>query len=630
VVTLDRPYNAGEIFTLTIVYSGHGESAGFGAIDFTTTLGGIPIAYTLSEPYFAHLWWPAKDGDVAASGNNSDKFTLEMAVVAPAAMTTASNGLLVGVDELPENRKRHRWSSDYPIATYLVCFSTTLYNSWQETYHTQSGGTMPVLFYIYPELDTPSRRALWSKATRMLPVFSELFGEYPFVNEKYGIYACEFGGGMEHQTFTAQGSFHEWLTAHELAHQWWGDMVTCKTWNDIWLNEGFASYSEALWFEHHPDGGGPAALQAYMEDMKYFGDGTVYVQDDELDTVWQIFDGDTSYDKGAWVLHMLRHVLGDEAFFDTLRAYRAAFEYSAAGTADCQAVCEATFGGSLDWFFSEWIHGSRYPSYEYGWRSVEVNGRHYLLEDIDQVQDTDYQRFTMPLDVVADGRTYVVFNDHDPEHFVIPVPGPVDSVGLDPDNWVMWRDRDLHSYVPGPPTIVETSPAPGAAIGPAAGVHAVSITFHTPVNASASDFALAGATIGALSASFSITADANTVTLSTDPLPPDTYTVTVSDTLTAVESGRALDGEIGEPAVLPSGDGVPGGDAVFTFTITAPVAGDLNGDGDVDIDDYTMLADCVTGPSGGLLAGCGFADLDGDADVDLADLETFTRVFGVE
>jgi len=627
VVTLDRTYTMDEVFTLTIAYSGHAESRGFGSIEFTTH-SGADIVYTLSEAYFSYTWWPAKDGDFGEPGDNGDKFTLDLAVIAPDTMVTASNGVLQGVDTLSGNRERYRWSSSYPICPYLVCFSSTNYNTWAQTYVPLAGGTMPVDFYIYPESDNPTNRAAWDKAVDMLYTLRGVFGEYPFVDEKYGIYECQFGGGMEHQTFTAQGTFNEGVTVHELGHQWWGDMITCKTWNHIWLNEGFATYTEGLWEEFKPGSSGLPALKAKMATKKYTGGGSVYVTDAEVANHGAIFDGNTSYNKGGWVMHMLRHVLGDADFFAALAAYRTAYEYSAATTEDFQAVCEQFYAsGDLNWFFQEWIYGEYAPAYTWGWDDVVVNGQHYLLVSIDQTQSAAYQRFTMPIDIVADGQTYVVFNDSDPEHFVIPVASAPSSVQLDPDAWVLWSSRTGSSYVAGPPTIVETSPAPGEGVICGPSTDSVTVTFHTNVSTSAGQYSLVGDTTGSVSVGFAYDSGTNTVTLtSSAPLASDDYTLTVSDAVTAVNSGQQLDGEVADgqdPGSLPSGDGVQGGSAVLSFAV-GYAAGDSDCSGTVDLADFGRFQACFTGSGGGPAgAGCEMMLFDGDEDVDEDDYATF-------
>ncbi|MFH0983361.1 MAG: M1 family metallopeptidase [Planctomycetota bacterium] len=359
--TLDRTYSLDEVFTLTISYTGNSVKRGFGSIDVDTQYD-IPVVATLSEPYYAYTWWPAKDGDVYVPGDNSDKATLEFSITAPNDFVVPSNGTLLSVETLSGNRKRYNWATDYPITTYLVSFAATNYNTWTQTY-SYSGGTMPVEFYIYPGNDNPSNRAEWEKVMNMLPVFGDLFGEYPFIEEKYGIYNFNFGGGMEHQTITGLGTFDESVNAHELAHQWWGDMITCRTWNHIWLNEGFATYGAGLWEEFKPGSTGLPALKSYMAARKYTNLGSVYVSDAETASMYDIFDGNTSYNKGGWVLHMLRHVLGDADFFDALAVYRAAFAYGAATTEDFQAVCENFYPtADLNWFFQEWVYGEYAPA----------------------------------------------------------------------------------------------------------------------------------------------------------------------------------------------------------------------------------------------------------------------------
>ncbi len=580
VVTLDRVYGLDETFTLTIEYSGntvHLPTA-HGSITVDTQPDGRPVVATLSQPYYAYSWWPVKEGDVGAPGDHADKATMEFAITAPDTMSVPCNGLLQGVDVLTGNRKRHRWASDYPIIPSLVSFAATEYNTWTSSY-SHPGGTMPVEFYIYPAWDNASNRAKWEKCVDMIGVYASLFGEYPFVDEKYGIYNFPWAG-LEHQTMTAQGAeggytgFGEYLTAHELAHQWFGDAVTCKTWNHIWLNEGIGSYADALW-EEFKSGGSLADLQDTMAwRRQYIGtnSSSVYVPDIELGDEGEIFNPATTYYKGSWAMHMLRRMMGDEAFFTALRAYFAAYEYKAATTEDLQAVFEGYYpGGDLSWFFSEWIYGQGSPVYSWGWEAVDVGGRHYVLLSIDQTQSGAYPRFTMPIDIVVDGTRHVVFNDADPEYFVIPVASAPSTVQFDPDVWILRGSAGQASYVSGPPTIVETSPAPGEQVAPEAMVDSVTITFHTTVNLTASDLSLVGVNTGSKAFTIASGTNVNPVVLQLDsPLGVDTYTLTVTDGVSSSISGRPLDGEIidsDDAASLPSGDGVPGGDAIIRFVV---------------------------------------------------------------
>jgi aminopeptidase N len=437
-VTLDRAYDAGEVFTLSITYEGSPPTGGFGYGMFQKH-GGVDVVATFSCPYYAYTWWPCKDGDKGEPGDNADKATIELAVTAPDNLRTVSNGVLQGIDELDGNRQRYRWATNYPIATYLIMFSSSNYITWTVPYE-HADGTMPVEFNIYPESDSDKVRQRLGTIPTILGVFGELYGPYPFINEKYGVYEFQFGGGMEHQTNTGQGVFNVWLCAHELSHQWWGDAITCRTWHDTWLNEGFATYSEALWKEFRPASPGQSALHDWMATRRPSRvDGSVYCYD--TGSAGVIFDYNFRYCKAAWVLHQLRHIVGDDTFFAILRAYRAAFEGNAATTEEYIAIASAVHGQDLSWFFQPWIYEIGAPAYRFGWEGESINGQRYLRLYIKQVQDASWPTFNMPLDVRVDSdggsETHVVFNDARAEHFVLAIPESVTNVMLDEFNWVL-------------------------------------------------------------------------------------------------------------------------------------------------------------------------------------------------
>ncbi|RMF78526.1 MAG: hypothetical protein D6744_10005, partial [Planctomycetota bacterium] len=620
--TLDRAYDPNETFDLTIAYNGVAVSRGFGSIEFTTQ-NGLPLISTLSEPYYAYTWWPCKDGDVGDAGDNADKATIDIAIIAPNSLRSVSNGVLAGVDHLSGGRDRYRWSTNYPIATYLVCFSSSVYNTWTVNYDYGSG-TMPVEFNIFPADDTSGNRAAWEKCVTMLGTLAGVYGEYPFVNEKYGMYQFGFGGGMEHQTNTGQGGFWEDVTAHELGHQWWGDDVTCRTWHDIWLNEGFATYTVALWREFKPGSSGIDQAHAYMATrVPSSMNDSVYVYD--TSSIGRIFSSNFSYKKASWVLHQLRHVIGDTAFFDTLAAYRAAFSGSAATTDDFAAIASSVAGQDLTWFFNEWVYGIGAPTYEYGWQTENIGGQDYLRLSVSQVQTAGYGVYQMPIDVkvtTAGGdETIVIWNDDWSEHYVLPISAAATAVVLDPDDWILTEGKTDVGYVAGPPAIVQASPAPGESFGFLASPTAMTITFSEDVAAASEDFDVTGATTGP--AAFTLSYDSGSYTATLDfggALPADQYTVTVSDSLVSAGASIALDGELADgqdPNSLPSGEGQPGGSAVMQFHVATWCDGDVNGDGGVDLTDLAIvLANFDTASGATRVDG----DIDGDGDVDLADL----------
>jgi hypothetical protein len=617
-VSLDRAYDAGEEFEVFIAYDGYPQPEGFGSINFTSQ-GGYDLVFTLSEPWFAYTWWPAKDG-------TTDKATGELKITVPDTLTVASNGLLVSVDDVGGGRDRHHWYTGYQTATYLFSFSATHYNTFSDTY-VYDGGSMPLEFFIYPSSDTPSNRNKWLDTIAMLAAFDGIFGLYPFIDEKYGIYQFGFGGGMEHQTMTGQGSFGETLTAHELAHQWWGNMITCGTWQDIWLNEGFATYSEALWMEFKPGSPGLPALHAHMATRRPSNvNGSVYVPAEDADDFYRIFSSNFSYRKGAWVLHQLRHVVGDQTFFDILDAYREAFIYGSAITEDLREVAEGVHGSDLTWFFDEWVYDIGAPAYRYAWQTHDINGQDYVELYLKQAQDPSYPIFVMPLDIVmttlSQPVTHVIWNDAQAEHFLLEAPSDFVLLNVDPDDWTLHTSNSTTPYVEGPPKVVVSAPAPGGSIESAEGM-TVEITFHEDVIADAADFSIVGDSTGPATFAMAYDAVSHTVTLTPDgPLPGDDYTLTVADAIVDVAAGLPLDGELSDPSdpqALPSGDGLPGGDASIRFTVTpAEVVGDLDGDGSVGIIDFLLLLG-AWGPCPDPCPPSCSADLDGDCDVGIND-----------
>ncbi len=618
-ITLQRPVNAGERFTVSITYSGLAVSRGFGSITFGTQ-GGNPIVSTLSEPYFAATWWPCKDGDFQQPGNNGDKFTMTMAITAPAALRAVSNGLLQGVDTLSGNRRRHRWATNYPMSTYLAAFCATVYNTWTVDY-VHPEGVMPVEFNIYPNSDTPANRAAWELCVPMLHAFRPIFGEYPFIDEKYGIYQFPFSGGMEHQTNSGQGTFNEGVTAHELGHQWWGDMVTCATWHDIWLNEGFATYSEALWFERKPGSSGLPALHAHMANRRPSSvNGTVYcfnVADPN-----RIFSSDFSYRKAGWVLHMLRKVVGDDTFFAILAEHRARHAYRGATTAQFIDAASAAAGQDLSWFFDPWLFQPGAPAYEFGWQNATIGGAPYVRLRIRQTQSSSYPLFTMPIEVrVTTGagvQTFTVRNSAAEQHYLLPVGATATALAIDPDDWILNTGKTQTTYVAGPPKIVSLSPAPGAEFAHDAAPSQVSLLFSDPVLAGANAFAITGPG-GPVSISYTQGSAVSTRTVTINsPLTPGTYTVTAGNTI-SLPAGTLLDGEIEDPlsGPLPTGDGLAGGNAVWSFVVLgAPCAVDLNDSGGADVEDIFLFL-------GLWFAGDGSADFDGQDGIGVPDIFAF-------
>ena len=406
------------------------------------------VMATLSEPYAAPTWWPCID-------NAQDKATAELEITVPQGFQAAANGTLTREQANADKTTTFYWREDYPIATYLISVAATNYIKFEDTYTALDGRTkMPLVYYVYPE-HIDLARLKFGVTRRAVEIFAPLFGEYPFLNEKYGMAEFPWGGAMEHQTITSMGSNivgsitngGQSVIAHELAHHWWGDLVTMRTWNDIWLNEGFATYSEVLFFEWFSNlDPGELMVRSY-DDGEVFGRMGGTVNAENLNNPFD--DRGAIYTKGGWVLHMLRHLLGDQKFFDALKDYRERFSFGNASTKDFQQVCESHYGQSLDWFFQQWIYAPGRPNYKTSTKieRTGTSGDYLITLTIKQKQSHEIPGreksvYIMPLDVTiyfADGskQTQVVRNDARKQKFNIEVSKQPVEVIVDEGNWVL-------------------------------------------------------------------------------------------------------------------------------------------------------------------------------------------------
>jgi aminopeptidase N len=285
-----------------------------------------------------------------------------------------------------------------------------------------------------------------------LDAFSELFGIYPFYEEKYGMTELGYYGAIENQTNTITNNMSTgWfmISVHELGHMWFGDMITCENWHHGWLNEGFATYSEALYVESQ---NGYEAYQDYISNEQYFYGGTLYLENAQ-DT-FNVFQP-IIYSKGAYVLHMLRGVLGDELFFEGLKNYSTDPElmYGNAVTEQLQEVMELTSGMDLEFFFEQWVYDEYYPKYQYNYEYNPITESVFL-----SIKQTQSWRplFEMPvqfkLELIDGSDTIVtVWNDHEVQTFELTGLQEVGGITIDPNGWLL----DQSVYNPGLPVAVD-------------------------------------------------------------------------------------------------------------------------------------------------------------------------------
>jgi len=319
---------------------------------------GSPIIWTLSEPFGAKSWWPCKQ-------NLSDKIdSIDIFVRTPEGNRVASNGLLIYENTL-NGKSLFHWKSRYPITAYLVAIGVTNYAVYSDLVSFPSG-SLTVLNYVYPE-SLQETQAATKNSVKIMTLFDSLLIEYPFSKEKYGHAQFGASGGMEHQTMSFMGAFYLSLIAHEAAHQWFGNYITCGSWEDIWLNEGFATYLEWQVTERYEQDGWKNGLPDIIKTITGEAGGSVLC-DDTLSAP-RIFDFRLSYAKGGFLLRMLRYKIGDAAFFQALKNYLSdpALKNNYAKTPQFIKHVELASGNDQSTFFDQWYYKQGFPSYTVTW-----------------------------------------------------------------------------------------------------------------------------------------------------------------------------------------------------------------------------------------------------------------------
>ena len=431
IITLQSTLLTGNSSAVEINYSGAPPSNNSGYFE-QSTHNGSPIIWTLSEPFGAKDWWPCKQ-DLNDKVNSIDVY-----ITAPSQYIAVSNGIETTTPVISGANKTTHFHHGYPIPAYLVAIAVSNYSVYNLT-----GGTAPnqypIINYIYPE-DLATYQPQLDETPAILDLYENLFEVYPFHNEKYGHAQFGGGGGMEHTTVSFMDGFSRGLIAHEMAHQWFGDKVTCGNWKEIWLNEGFATYLADLVIENF-DG-----VDAFVADktsmINYITsspNGNVYLTDTQATSVNRIFNSRLSYDKGAMVLEMLRFKLGDAAFFQGLKNYLADpnLAYKYAVTTDLQTHLEAVYGSSLQEFFNDWIYNQGYPTYTI---TAQNWGSGQAKFVINQTQsDASVSYFEMPVPVRVYGALagqqadLALNNTFNGEEIIVNVPFPITNVDFDPE-----------------------------------------------------------------------------------------------------------------------------------------------------------------------------------------------------
>ncbi|NOR74881.1 MAG: T9SS type A sorting domain-containing protein [Draconibacterium sp.] len=438
-ISLPESLNEGQLDSVSIFYQGIPANSGFDTFS-KTVHSGVPNIWTLSEPYGAMEWWPCKQSLV-------DKIdSIDIIVSSPQPYRTASIGVLVSETVDNEIRRMH-WKHRFPIATYLIAISVTNYVDYSDYLELDNGSQIEILNYVYPEnlADAQSKTPVTAE---IMKLFNELIGEYPFAKEKYGHAQFGWGGGMEHQTMSFMYNFSFDLIAHELAHQWFGDYITLGSWQDIWLNEGFATYLTGLSYEHLLDGvWWPRWRRLNVERIVSEPDGSVFVKD--TTNINTLFSGRLSYSKGAHILHMLRWILGDNDFYLGIQNYFKDPEIANGFARTYQFVehLENVADTSLTEFFNDWLYGEGFPNYSAHFMPTETNSLKITLSQVTTHPSVDFFEMPVPVRVYnltkTDSADFRLIHTTNNQEFIVEPGFKVAELKIDPEYWLVSKTAEI-------------------------------------------------------------------------------------------------------------------------------------------------------------------------------------------
>jgi len=435
-------FPAGTTFTVKTFYNGTPPTAqtnplgGSGMTNANSPTWGNEVVWSLSEPFSAYEWFPCKQ-------SLTDKVdSCDVKITVPNSCKAGSNGILTQVVNLGNGNSRYEWKHRHPIDYYLISVSVAQYIEYN-IYANPVGAPAPILIqnYIYdnPQTLINFQTDIDETAT-MIELYYDLFGPYPFEDEKYGHCMAPIGGGMEHQTMTTQGSFSTGLTCHELAHQWWGDYVTCASWCDIWLNEGFASYGEQVTLENLYPGQEIQNMAGVHNNVMSQPGGSTWVLDSLNEA--RIFDGRLTYDKGAAIIHTIRYITNnDSLFFATLRNFLSSNAYNTAYGIDVRDAFTQATGYNFTPYFEQWYFGEGFPTYSVEWKQAGNNA--YIKINHTSSMPNITPTFTNPIDLkftrpgLSD--TTIRFDiTANSNTFLISGIGTINNgIAIDPQNWVV-------------------------------------------------------------------------------------------------------------------------------------------------------------------------------------------------
>lgn len=444
---VDPPVANDESFTVQIFYEGTPDTDGFFSGISTAEDWDKNVTWTLSEPFNARQWFPVKQV-------LEDKADSSWVFITTSAQNMAgSNGILTAITPVGNDRLRYEWKSGYPIAYYLISAAVSEYQEYNIYAHPASlrGDSILIQNFIYDsEGCLETYKSEIDRTAEFVEFFSDKYGLYPFYKEKYGHCLTAMGGGMEHQTMTTLGNFSFSLTSHELGHMWFGDLITCASWSDIWINEGFATYSDYLAHEFIAGDEWPKIWMNNAHNIVLAEPhGSIYIPPEEIyyENVSRIFNHRLSYRKGALLLHMIRFELQDDAlFFTVLQNFVTQYTHKTATGDDFLFVLNTTIGQNFNNFFDQWYYGEGYPVFDLNWIQQENTLIVYSRQWGSCPESPEVFSMHFPLKVFfsnGEEETYILYQEHNYEKFMISTDIAVDSIQLDPEKHVLKKVNSI-------------------------------------------------------------------------------------------------------------------------------------------------------------------------------------------
>lgn len=438
------PIPVNQLFKVKIYYKGKAPLStnnwGNGIVQKKETKYNADILYSLSVPYHALEWFPCKQvlSDLVDS--------VTMRITTDIESVAVSNGLLISDLAKPNNKHTVTWKTHYPINFYLISFALGKYTP----YHTEVAlpgkkEKMPILNYLYNAASLAKQKPTLDLLDDFLINYSNYYGLYPFHEEKFGTVVTPLGGGMEHQTLVNLSTdYDKYLAAHEMAHQWWGDNVSIKSYHDVWLNEGWASYSEYLTAEKMFPTEARGILDNFHNATLGTAESRVYIADTtDFSTIYNF---NNLYMKGAAIIHTLRADIGnDSLFFRALTIYQQKFAHQSVVVADMKALLEKETGKDLTLFFNQWFYGYGYPKFTTTWAT---KNNQLIIKSIETTSSTKTPLFKTNVEYLIKRNSLpdtmiTLYQSKNEETFVIQGLADVKSISIDPRNLILNRVNSI-------------------------------------------------------------------------------------------------------------------------------------------------------------------------------------------